>query len=281
MSYTPAPAGRWPVGPVSTSESEVAVRVVGPGKVLLLVDGMESSYHDLDDPAHLEFEYMQHIDALVRTVWGDHSPIRALHLGAGGCSLARAWDALRPGSMQLAVEWDGELARLAREWFPLPRSPRLRIRHGDARAALDSFPPARWDVVVRDVFVQSQVPAHLRDAGTAAQVRRVLAEDGVYAVNLADSPPLAGARDEARTLLAVFPHVTMVIDPAVARGRRYGNIVLAGSTRAIDSTALARRVRALPLPARVVAGSELERFAGGRPPAHPPIREQHPRVGEY
>jgi len=263
MSRSPAGlAARWPADPVRTGEAEVALRVVGPRQVILLIDGMESSFHDLDDPAHLEFEYMQHIDALVGATRGDGTPIRALHLGGAGCSLATAWDALRPGSMQLAVEWDGELARLAREWFPLPRSPRLRIRNGDARAALDSFPQGRWDVIVRDVFVRAQVPAHLCDQGAARSALHALREDGIYAVNLADSPPLVEARAEARVLASVFEHVVMVVDPAIIRGRRYGNVVLGASRRPIDDVDLARRVRTLPLPARVVAGSALARFAG-------------------
>lgn len=254
-------ADRWPTAPVHTGEAEVSIRVVGPRQAILVIDGMESSYHDLDDPAHLEFEYMQQVDALVTTVLGEGTAIRALHLGGAGCSLATAWDATRPGSCQLAVEWDGELARLAREWFPLPRSPRLRIRHGDARAALDSFPPGRWDVIVRDAFVQAQVPPHLSDRSAAGAARRALTEDGLYAVNLADAPPLAEAREEARVLLDSFPHVVLIVDPAVARGRRCGNVVLGASARPIDDAALARRVRRLPLPARVLAGADLARFA--------------------
>lgn len=252
----------WPTEPVRTGEAEVSLRMVGPRQVVLLIDGMESSFHDLDDPTHLEFEYMQHIDAVVAVVKGEATPIRALHLGGAGCSLATAWDALRPGSAQLAVEWDGELARLAREWFPLPRSPRLRIRHGDARAALDSFPPGRWDVVVRDVFVRSLVPDHLRDAGAATATRRILHEDGLYVVNLADAPPLRAAREEVRTLRGVFEHLVMVVDPAIVRGRRFGNVVIAAARVPVDDVALGRRVRALPLPARVVSGEALTRFAG-------------------
>jgi hypothetical protein len=253
---------RWPTQPVHTGEAELELRTVGPRQVVLLIDGMESSFHDLDDPSHLEFEYMQHIDAVVDATWGEGTAVRALHLGGAGCSLATAWDSRRPGSAQLAVEWDGELARLAREWFPLPRSPRLRLRHGDARAALDSFPAGRWDVIVRDVFVRSVVPEHLRDEGAARSALRALAEDGVYVVNLADAPPLSSARQEVRILRETFDQLVMVIDPAIMRGRRFGNVVIGASRAPIDDVALARRVRRLPLPARVVAGADLLRFGG-------------------
>lgn len=252
----------WPTGPIQTGEAEIELRLVDDRRVVLLIDGMESSFHDLDDPAHLDFEYMQHVDAIVAVALGDASPVRALHLGGAGCSLATAWNATRPGSTQLAVEWDGELARLAREWFPLPRSPLLRIRHGDARAALDSFPPGRWDVIVRDVFVHSVVPEHLRDLGAAQAAYRALQDEGVYVVNLADTPPLRAARAEVRILQRVFAHLVMVVDPAIVRGRRYGNVVIGASRRPLDAGVLASRVRALPLPARVIAGEDLTRFAG-------------------
>lgn len=113
----------WPAGPVHTGEAEVSLRAVGPRQVVLVIDGMESSFHDLDDPSHLEFEYMQHADAILAVTHGTGTPVRALHLGGAGCSLATAWDATRPGSAQLAIEWDAELARLVREWFPCHARP--------------------------------------------------------------------------------------------------------------------------------------------------------------
>lgn len=251
----------WPSGSVQTSDAEVSLRWVGPREVILLIDGMESSFHDLDDPGHLEFEYMQHMDAVVRVVHGESAPLRALHLGGAGCCLARAWDASHPGSAQLAIEWDGELARLARQWFPLPRAPRLRIRHGDARAALDSFPPKRWDVIVRDVFVRAEVPAHLADAGAAAAAARTLAHGGVYLVNTTDRPPLSTARGEVSRLLAQFASVVMIADPAILRGRRYGNLVLAAADTPLDAAAITHALRPLPMMVRVVSGADLVRFA--------------------
>nr|NLD39760.1 fused MFS/spermidine synthase [Actinomycetales bacterium] len=229
---------------------------------MFLIDGMESSYIDLDDPAHLEFEYMQHVDAVVAAHLGRETPLRALHLGGGACALARAWDATHPGSAQLAVEWDPEIARLVREWFPLPRSPRLRIRTGDARTALDAFPAGRWDVVVRDVFVAGRVPEHSRDQGSWTALRRVLAPGGVVAVNVADSAPLELARADAALALRTFTSAVAIADPAVFKGRRYGNVIVAGSNAPLDEVAIARRVHGLPMPARVMAGAELRRFAG-------------------
>lgn len=253
-------AEAWPKIPYSTGRAIVEVKEIAPRQVMLFIDGMESSFIDLDDPTYLEFEYMQHLDAVVAASFGD-APIRALHLGGAACTLARAWDATHPGSTQLAVEWDAELARVVREWFPLPRSPQLRIRTGDARASLEAFPPARWDVIVRDAFVRGQVPDHLADDGMWAALRRAIAPDGVVMVNVADAAPFTAARRDVALALAYVGNAVAIADPAVWKGRRYGNIVVAAAPAGLDSAGITRLIHALPMPARVLAGGELEQFA--------------------
>lgn len=241
----------WPTTEIPTSDAVVSIRVVAPRQAILMIDGMESSFHDLDDPTHLDFEYMQHMTAILDSFWGEERAVRALHLGGAGCSLATAWNAMRPDSNQMAIERDAELTRLVREWFDLPRAPRLRIRHADARQAVEGFPSGRWDVVVRDVFVHSEVPAHLSDPGTAAAVHRVLVEGGLYLVNLTDGPALAESGRERAILRGAFEHVRLVIDPAIRRGRRFGNAVLAASDHPFDDVDLGKRLRRLPIPVSV------------------------------
>ena len=118
--------------PTSLATAELEARDTG---VLLRLDGTESSWIDLRDPAHLDFEYQQQMNAVVDVLRPAPAPLRAVHLGGAACALARAWDALRPGSTQLAVEIDEVLALRVRQWFDLPRSPRLRIRVADAAQA--------------------------------------------------------------------------------------------------------------------------------------------------
>jgi hypothetical protein len=94
----------------------------------------------------------------------------------------------------------------------------------------------------------------------------VLAPTGVYAVNVGDGPPLAHARGRVAAVRAVFPHVCVMAEPAVLRGRRFGNLVVAGSRRELPLAALTRRLAADPFPARLVAGAELDRFTAGAAP---------------
>jgi len=257
-------ARRLPIGPVPIDTGTVElVRVPGdPSGVTVYVNGAESSHVDLAEPGRLEFEYMQQMMATVDATVPPGTPLRAVHLGGAACTLARAVDARRPGSRQIAVEIDGALAAHVRRWFALPRAPRLRIRVGDARDTLATLRPGSQDVVVRDVFSGRSVPEHLRTREMVREVARVLAPAGIYVLNCADVPPLLDARREVATLATTFPHVAVITDPAVLKGRRYGNLVLLARARPLPAGALARDLRALAFPATILADADAARFAG-------------------
>jgi spermidine synthase len=239
-----------------------------PTGVTVVLNGVASSHLDLADPTRLDFEYMQQMAVVLDRIRPPGDPVRAVHLGAAGCTLARYLDATRPGSRQLAVELDTSLAELVRTWFDLPRSPALRIRAGDARAELARRPDASADVVVRDVFAGATTPEHVRTVEFTRDVARVLTPGGVYLANCADRPPLGQARAEVATLRAVFADVAVVAEPAQLKGRRYGNLVLAGSDAPglLGAADVARAIRSLPAPTRVLHGAELDAFvADARP----------------
>ena len=244
-----------PSGPVRTSfaTAELVARDTG---VLLMLDGAESSFLDLRDPAHLDFEYHQQMDAALTALRGEGGPVRALHLGGAGCALARAWDVTRPGSQQVAVEIDEILADRVRTWFDLPRSPRLRIRVGDAAEVVTGLRPGQWDVVVRDVFNGGSVPASCRSQEFLGTCLRALAPDGLLLVNTASMPRAqAGAEIAAltRALDGDTSCAVIVADPAAVRGRRRGNLVLVARQTPFTASELEeieRAVRRLPLPVR-------------------------------
>ncbi len=252
-----------PIGPIITSHATVELTTdsAAPHGVMLLIDGAESSYLDLADPAHLVFEYMQQMMAVLEeTMPADR--VRAVHLGAAGCALPRAVEARWPGSRQIAVEWDALLAGYVREWFDLPRSPLLRIRVADAREATESITAGSKDAVVRDVFVGREPPEHVRTVEFTQAVASALDPEGVYLVNTADRPPLTLARREAATVAEVFEHVLVVAEPGVLKGRRYGNVVIVGAQRELPVRALDRRMRSLPVPATVLGPAAAREFIG-------------------
>lgn len=243
-----------------------------PDAVTLLVNDVPSSHLDLVDPTRLSFEYMQQMAAVVAELGHGGEPITAVHLGAAGCALARALHASRPGSRQVAVELDTALPELVRTWFDLPRAPGLRIRAGDARAELSRLPSASADVVVRDVFAGDSTPPHVTTREFTAEVARVLRPGGVYLANCADRAPLALARAEAATVRSVLADVAVIAEPGLLRGRGYGNVVVAGTDdpELLGSARLARAVRSLPAPARLLHGSELTAFVGTAGVLHDP-----------
>jgi len=253
------------------------VEIVGdldqPGAWMLLTGGVPQSHVDLDDPLHLEFEYMRWLGHLIELAAPAGEPLRVLHLGGGGLTLARYVAATRPGSRQVAVEADEEVARLVRQRLPLarPRRPRagtgkITVRVADARAALERVPAGSFDVAVADVFAGGQTPAHLTSVEFTRAVARVLARPGIYAANVADGPPLAHARGRVAAVRSVFPHVCLIAEAAVLRGRRFGNLVVAAARHELPVAGLIRRAAADPFPARVVEGAALDRFvAGSRP----------------
>ncbi len=262
----PVPA--LPVGPVEIDTGTAELVPDGPGAVTLLVNGVPSSHLAFDDPARLDFEYLDRMAAVIATL--PPGPIAAVHLGAAGCGLARHIEALRPGSRQIGIDLDARLLTLVRQWFDLPRSPRLRLRPGDAREVLTSLPDASADVVVRDVFAGSDTPAHVTTAEFLGEVRRVLRPGGVYLANCVDRPPLHLARSEVSTAREVLGEVGLVAEPGQLKGRRYGNLVviatLPGEPGPWEAgAALERALRSLAVPATLVTDADAATFAGRAP----------------
>lgn len=247
--------------PVDHGTATLAPDPDSPGGWLLSVDGTPQSYVDLTDPTRLDFEYVRWLARLLDAVAPAGEPLQVLHLGGGGCTLARYLAATRPRSGQLVVELDAALVELVRRHLPLPRAG-LRVRTGDAREVLAGLHAGRYDVVVGDVFGAARVPAHLTSVQYLEQVARVLRPGGVYAANLPDGPPLRFAREQAATLRAVFGSTTLVGPPQVLRGRRFGNLVLIGSAGPLPVAELTRQAAADPFPTRVLDHDELGRFAG-------------------
>ncbi len=245
-----------------------------PRAWMLMVDGTPQSYVDLDDPLYLEFEYMQRLGHVLDVAAPAGQPLRVLHLGAGGLSLARYVAATRTGSSQLAVESDPELISLVRRRLPLSQPTRraagtrgrIRIRVADAREVVEQVPAASFDVVIADVFAGARTPAHLTSAEFDQAVARALAASGSYAINVGDGPPLAHARARLATMCSVFPHVCVIAEAAVLRGRRFGNLVMVAAKHELPVAQLMRRVAADPFPARLVHETELRQFrASARP----------------
>ena len=272
---------------VASGVAELVADADRPRAWTLCVDGIPQSHVDLDDPEYLEFEYMRRLGHLADLAAPAGEPLRVLHLGGGALTLARYVAATRPGSRQLAVDSDAALVDLVRRLLPLDQparrpgagrsgagrsgaggagAARIRVRVGDARAVLEEVKPASFDLVIADLFAGARTPAHVTTVEFAAAAAAALRPGGIFAANLGDGPPLTHARARVATVRAVFPHACLIADPAVLRGRRFGNLVLAASAAELPVAGLARRTASDPFPGRVVGGADLDRFAAGAKP---------------
>jgi spermidine synthase len=232
----------------------------------LLVDGTAQSHVDLDDPTHLEFEYVRRLGHVVDLVAPEAAPLRVLHLGGGAWTLARYVAATRPGSAQQVVEIDGGLADLVHSWLPADGLG-VEVVVGDARAALSMVAPGSVDLLVLDVFAGARTPAHLTTVEFVQAAARVLAPRGAYAANVADGGDLAFARRQVAAAAAVFSRLAVVVAPAILHGRRFGNLVLVGSQDELPLAGLVRRAAGDPFPARVLDDAEARRFTRGTDPS--------------
>jgi spermidine synthase len=241
---------------VTAGRAELLADADRPGAYLLVVAGVAQSYVDLIEPTEIEFDYVRWFAALADAL-GEPPPalLSVLHIGGGGATLARYVAAARPGSAQTVVENDAPLADGVRERLGVDG---FEMVVADGRGHVEGSPDGSVDLVVTDAFVGSRVPAHLTTEGYLREVRRVLREGGAYAVNVADQQPLAYARRVIATVAELFGSVLVVAEPAVLRGRRFGNLVAVGSEAPLPVDTLRRTLAGdAAAPARVLADAEL------------------------
>ncbi|MFZ0157417.1 MAG: fused MFS/spermidine synthase [Kineosporiaceae bacterium] len=252
--------------PVSTGVAALVPDDDGRRGWTLFVNGMESSHVDLDDPTRLDFEYMRWLTGAIDGMDREDEDLQILHLGGGGCTLARCLQATHPRARQVVVEVDAAVLELTKQAFGVRSSRALRLRVGEARTSVAAEPDASYDLVVRDAFTGSSVPEHLTTRQFVTDVARLLRPGGIYLANLADGELLAMARREAATAISVFAHVALVAEPGQLHGRRYGNVVIAGSNAPLPIAPWARRLASDPVRARLLGNAEVRQFASGRAP---------------
>ncbi len=141
-----------------------------------------------------------------------------LFLGLGGGSAPkRIWRDF-PEARSQVVELDPVVAQVARRWFALPRSPRLRVAVDDARIWIDRH-DERFDLAVVDTFFSDGIPFHLTTREFVERLHSRLQPGGVVLVNVIGA--LEGSQSKLlrslyRTYREVFP--TVVLHPVWLKG---------------------------------------------------------------
>ncbi len=239
-----------------------------PGSFTLVVDGTPQSHVNMEDPSQLFFEYIQRMGHVIDQLKLPGEPLTAVHLGAGALTLPRYIEATRPGSRQQVIELERDLVDLVRAELPWSKNASIRIRYGDARDMLGRLPAGLMgtvDLLVIDIFGGGRIPAHVTSAEFYREAVTLLAPDGVVLVNIADGPGLAFARGQTATLASVVKDVAALAEAQVLKGRRFGNVVLAGSPSPLPLDWMPRILAGGPHPAKILTGKELKNWIAGAP----------------
>jgi spermidine synthase len=243
--------------------ARVEVDPENPGGRTLLLNSAPHSYVDLDDPRHLEFEYIQWLGAVTDVLRPAGSPVDALHIGGGGFTMPAYLRATRPGSDQLVLELDGELVDLDRRELGLVTGPDLRVQVGDARVGVAGRPSGAYDLVIGDAFGDQVVPWHLATREMATEISRTLRPDGIYAQNVIDYPPDRFIRTEVATVAAAFPHVALIAPADALAGETGSNFVIVASRSPLPLDALRTRLGRVEKPVELLSGDGFARYIDG------------------
>ena len=252
------------------------------GAYLVRKDGADQSWIDPGNPGRLEFDYMVRIGWLIDG-WAAarglpaEARLRVVHIGGAGMSLARWLAVTRPTSAQIVLEPDAALTDAVRAVAPLTPHSGVKVRAVEGRAGLGDMADGYAEVVILDAYDAGQVPSHLVSTEFFEDVRRVLASDGLLAVNLVDAHPHRWGRRVVAGLRAIFWDVCLVAETAAFKGHRVTNLVVAASQSPLPLEAWVRRAAGAPLPCRLLAGDDLSHWLGGARPFTDADAEPSPR----
>ena len=247
-----------------------------PRAFTLRIGRTDQSYVDLDDPLRLEFDYVQRLADVLDSVTEPGQRLRVVHIGGAAMTLPRYIAATRPSSAQIVLEPDVELTAFVRRHLPLPVRSGIKVRGTDGRCGIAELRDGYADLVIIDAFVGARVPAELTTNEFLEDARRSLSDHGVIILNLTDRGPLGYARRVLAGVRQVFPHVLLCAESSTLRGRRFGNVIIAGGGTALPYSAIAERAGQSPFPYRVLRGARLNQLLSDSKPFSMEDAEESP-----
>lgn len=250
-----------------------------PGAFWVRFGPTSQSWVDPDRPDFLAFEYVQHIAMVLDHTVLDAPPLqrlRVVHIGGAGMSLPRwvAWR--RPGTAQVVCEPDTLLTEEVRRKIPLPPRSGIKVRDVDGRTGLSAMPDEWADVIIVDAFDGAQVPGDLATAEALDQVRRIARGGAVAVFNVTDRSPFAWSKRLAGGLAERWRNLLIGMEPVVAKGKRFGNLVLVASDVRPDTAGIERESAKLTIGYRWVTGREARAWPGGAVALHDESAEPSP-----
>jgi predicted membrane-bound spermidine synthase len=154
----------------------------------LVLDHLIHSYTDLEDPLHLEYEYIKLYEELLTRHLRTRESFSALFIGGGGYTFPRYLEARFPEAKIDVVEIDPEVTRVAEKYLGLSREGRIRTYNQDARwFAMNCREAGQYDFIFGDAFNDLTIPYHLTTVEFSALMSKLLKPDGLLLANIIDS----------------------------------------------------------------------------------------------
>jgi len=154
----------------------------------LVLDHLIHSYTALEDPFHLEYEYIRLYEELVRWQTEGKESFKVLFIGGGGYTFPRFLEAKYPKAQIDVVEIDPEVSRVARAHLGIRANTRIRTFNEDARwFVMNCKDSGTYDFIFGDAFNDLSIPYHLTTKEFALELKRLLKPDGLYVANVIDS----------------------------------------------------------------------------------------------
>jgi len=127
--------------------------------------------------------------------------------------MPRYLEEMYPQSTLEVVEIDPEVTRVVFDYLGLSPDTGIVTYNEDARMTVPKLPEGEYDLIIGDAFNDLSVPYHLTTLEFNEQVRALLKEDGIYAVNIVDKFHSGKfLRAYVNTLQQTFPYVYLIRD---------------------------------------------------------------------
>jgi spermidine synthase len=191
------------------------------------------SVTDLRDPDALPLRYAQ---AMTIAMAYPEEPKRILMLGLGGGSISTYFGRAMPDLAIDIVEIDRRVIEVAKQYFGLRDTERVRYLDGDGRVFLNRN-KGLYDLILLDAYRGGFVPFHLLTKEFYTLVKQRLTPGGAIASNLHDGTKLY--HSTVKTLGEVFPAVDLYPSGS-------GEVIAVATVRPLpDKEALASQTAAL------------------------------------
>jgi len=167
------------------------------------------------------------------------APKRVLLIGLGAGSLVRFLHHHFPDCVIDAVDNSSEIIKLARGYFRLPASSRVRVHFRDGSDFLrDRSAMARYDLILLDAFDEEGMSGQVYSGPSYRRCREALAPDGLLCCNLWSGGPRT-VTELVAELKTVFPELLRLPVP------ERGNVICIGGSRKPDWRRICRGNREL------------------------------------